>query len=216
MVVGSWRSWNCAPFSLPVRPAGSWHIKPWAQLCLRGKFHCCVLQLLFWVADKAKHQGIVCLKCVCVLRSEQDGNYRLMRQSDHHSGEYLASVVLVFWLSDEQGHFFFFFLFMYLKFWLLANLGIQSTPRILLCFIVLYFIFCPARIISYRKENTVKQTFLERSFHYFLFFPLHRLPTTGSALGFSIRKRKEKIKRQNNFHKVEAAPHAWNIFCFHW
>lgn len=142
------------------------------------------------------------MKCVC----EQDGIYGFVRQSDNHGGEQLASVVLMFWLSNEEDRFF--FLFMYLKFWLLANLGIQGTSRILLCFIVLYFIFCPARIISYRKENIVKQTFLERSFHYFYFFPLHRLPTTGSALGSSIRKRKEKIKGQNNFHKEEAAPRA--------
>lgn len=101
--------------------------------------------------------------------------------------------MLIFWLTDEEDHFF--FPFMYLKFWLLANLRIQYTSRFLLCFIVFYFIFCPARIISYRKEDIVEANIPGEIFPFFFFF-LHHLPTTGSALGFSSMKRKEKKKGQ--------------------
>lgn len=77
--------------------------------------------------------------------------------------------MLIFWLRDEEGCFF--FPFMYLEFWLQENLEIQYISRFLLCFIVFYFTFCPARIISYRKENTVETRILGEPFHSHFFFP---------------------------------------------
>lgn len=98
-------------------------------------------------------------------------------------------MVLIFWLRDEEDHFF--FPFMHLSFCLVANLRIQCTSRFLLCVIVFYFMLCPARIISYRKENIVEANSPGEIFQCF-FILLHHLPTSGSILGFSSRRRKDK------------------------
>jgi len=109
--------------------------------------------------------------------------------------------MLMFWLRDEEDGFF--FPLMYAKFWLLANLGIQYISRLLLCFIVFYFIFCPARIISYRKENIVEANIPGEIFPCFFFFPSslanHRLCTW-------LLKREEKRKDKGT-NKL-SAPHA--------
>lgn len=150
---------------------------------------------------------------MCVLHSEQDGNYQFICQSDNHSREWLASVMLIFWLRDKEDGFC--FPFMYLKFWLQANLEIQYTSRFLLCFIVFYFIFCPARIISYRIENIVETDILGEIFPFTFFsFIICQLQVECSALGFLGWKRNKKIKGQKTLQGGEAAPHDWNIVVF--
>lgn len=109
--------------------------------------------------------------------------------------------MLILWLTDEEDHFF--FPFMYLKFWLLANLRIQYTSRFLVCFIVFYFIFCPARIISYRKEDIVEANIPGEIFPFF-FFPSslanHRLCTW---LLKQEEKRKEKGTKKLSMGKTQ-------------
>lgn len=151
----------------------------------------------------------------CVLHSEQDGNYQFVRQSDNQGREWLANAMLIFWLRDEEGCFF--FPFMYLEFWLQENLEIQYISRFLLCFIVFYFTFCPARIISYRKENTVETRILGEPFHSHFFF-LHLLPTTGRMLcpWFLKQEEKWKDKGTKNFPRGRVSTSCLKYFCFHW